>query len=211
LPPQINLIQHSNFASSFHPVRYARIWGWSTNGRVAYSIEGGINSEAGYQIDFVIFDLVANNTLFNLTVFSGPANDWLEGEVLFYAYKTPILNALRTYEIIEQRTDFFPFPLIKNNIAYYANIVDVEYGEDEQWLLGDTILRYTLLITADAGKQTIDTFTPFLWLFDVDVCGYFLSPFENIILVIIAEDLGQYLHGGILYRFVGFHLEENFH
>ena len=153
LPPQINLIQHSNFASSFHPVRYARIWGWSANGRVAYSIEGGLNSETGYQIDFVILDLITNNVLFNFTDFSGSANNWVEGEALFYVHKTSILGALRTYEIIDQRTDFLPFPLIKNNIAYYAEIIDIEYGEDEHWQLGDTILRYTLSLTVDNRRK----------------------------------------------------------
>ena len=210
LPPKINLIQHSNFALSFHPVRYARIWGWSADGRVAYSIEGGINSEASYQIDFVILDLITNNVLYNLIIHSGSANDWVEGEALFEVHGTSIENALRTHGIIEQMTDFLPFPMVRNDIMYYAQIIDIEHGEDEQWFLGDTILKYTLSIAANNGRKIIETFTPLLWLFDVDVCGYFLSPFENRILVVIAEDLGQHQHGGILYRFIGFHLGESF-
>jgi len=204
--PGINLIQYSKFASDFHPGRYARIWGWSTDEKAAYSIEGRINSEASYQIDFFIFDLVANNVLVSLTIYPDYAEGWADDETFFEVQGADILNALRTYEIIEQQTDFLPFPMTRNNILYNAQITDIEYGEDEQWLLGDTILSYVLSVTANDSKKIIGTFTPFLWLYDVDICGYFLSPFDNRILIVVAEDLGFYQHGGILYRFIGFQL-----
>jgi len=209
-PPKINLIQHSNFASSYHPVRYARIWGWSADGKAAYSIEGGLNSEASYQIDFKILDLDTNNELFNLTIFSDiypdSDNDW--AEAYFKIHREDIVNALITHRINKQQTDFLPFPITKNNNRYYAQIIDIEYGEDEKWLLGDTILKYTLSITDNDKRKIIGTYKPFLWLFDADVCGYFLSPLENKILIVIAEDLGQYQHGGILFRFIGLLAEE---
>ena len=210
LPPVINLVQYSDFASGYHPVRYVRVWGWSKNGKIAYSIEGGLNSEASYQINFAVLDLVTNNESFNLTIlidiYPGSADDW--AEVFFEEHRADIVNALITHEIIEQQTDFLPFPMLRNNNLYYAQITDTEHGEDEKWLLGDTILRYSLSVAANDRKKIIGTFKPFLWLADVDVCGYFLSPFENIILIVIAEDLGLYQHGGILYRFIGFQLGE---
>jgi len=211
--PGINLIQHSNFSSDFHSVRYARIWGWSTDGKVAYSFEGRLNSEASYQIDFFILDLVTDNILFSLIIFSEfceSADDWIEGDALFKAHEAAIVDALRTHKIIEQQTDFLPFPITRNNIMYYAQITDFEYGENEEWSFEDTIIRHTLSVTANDRRKAIGTYKPFLWLADVDVCGYFLSPFENKILIVIAEDLGFYQHGGILYRFIWFDLEESF-
>ncbi|MCL2806186.1 MAG: hypothetical protein FWD26_09620 [Treponema sp.] len=209
LPPAINLIQHSNFAADYHPDRYARIWGWSTDGKAAYSLEGRINSEASYQKDFFILDLSSNNVLFSLTIFPDSAENWIEDESFFEIQGKDIMNALETHEIIEQKTDFLPFPMTKNNNIYNAGIINIEYGEDEQWLLGDTILRYTLSFTANDKIILNETLKPFLWLYDVYVCGYFLSPSENKILIVIAEDLGLYQHGGILYRFIGFSLGES--
>ncbi|MCL2444110.1 MAG: hypothetical protein FWD13_11710, partial [Treponema sp.] len=138
--------------------------------------------------------------------YSESIDDWVDGIDLFYLHETSIQNALRTYEIIDERTNFLPFPLSRNNISYYARIDDFIYGEDEIWSLGETIIRYSLLVTANNESKVINTFKPFRWLTDADVCGYFISPCGNIILVIIAEDLGLYQHGGLLYRFVNLQL-----
>jgi len=210
-PPPINLLQYiepgSNSVSVRQNARLARVWGWSRDGKVVYSVEGGVNSEAGYSIEFVVLDLNTDKVLFNLEMNSRYVNNWAEGNALFNVYRASILNALRTHHIIAQRTEFLPFPFRRNNIVYDAQIIDIEIGEDEYWLLGNLILRYSVLATAGDRRKTLGNFTPFLWLNDVYMCGYFLSPFEDRALVVIAEDLGQYMHGGILYRFVDFHLE----
>ena len=211
-PPRVNLLHYlevDSVAVQFNS-RFARIWGWSTDGKIAFSIEGAINSEASYQIEFVVLDLIENKVLFSLIEYSRSATDWLEGEELFKLYAGSINDALQTHNIIGQRAYFSPLPTIGDNMPGDVEIIDIERGEDEYWQLGETILRYSVLATTNKGSQILGTFTPFLWLFEVHVCGYFLSPFENRVLVIIAEDLGQYSHGGIMYRYIGFHLEEDF-
>jgi hypothetical protein len=68
--------------------------------------------------------------------------------------------------------------------------IDVIRGYDENVHFDDMVLKYSVLFTANDKRKTIGTFTPFRWLGDVYICGYFLSPFENRALEIIAEDLG---------------------
>jgi len=202
----INLLQYTDSEQKDYVTRYLRIWGWSGNGKLAYSFEGYINSESSYQIDFIIFDFNINEVIFSLSGEPTYDNDYLEGEELFNLLEDQIIDAFRTHEIIRQETEFLAFPITRNNIVYDVQIIDIEYGEDEHWMLGETMLKYTVLATVNNERKVIGNFTPYRWLFDVHVCGYFLSPFENRALLIIAEDLGQYQHGGMIYRFISFDL-----
>ena len=216
LPPKVDLLQYidSDSPSVVATTRRARIWGWSADGKVAYSIEGPLNSETTFGIDFVIVDLHTNNVLFTVTLY--PSRDdiwdeWSDGEVLFHRHRASLLDAMKTHGIVEQRTDFLPFPMRKNTIVFDANVIDFEYGEDEYYQLGSQVLRYSVSVTAGDNRYTKSIIHRSGWFFDAFVCGYFLSPFENRALIVIAGDLGQYLHGGVLYTLIGFHLEEGFH
>ena len=213
LPPRVDLLQYvdSDSSSVKSNSRYARIWGWSEDGKIAYSVEGALNSETTFEIEFVVLDLVTDNVLFNFTVYD---NEWwapgeAEVEIMLNRRRPSILDAMKTHGIIEQRTDFMPFPFHRNGTVYDAQIVDIEYGITEFWDF-EVPVKYSVLVTANGKGKTIGSFIPYPWLGSVHVCGYFISPFEDRALAVVAEVLGQYQHGGVLFKFSGFHLEKGF-
>ncbi|MCL1813549.1 MAG: hypothetical protein FWG29_08520 [Treponema sp.] len=116
-PPKINLFQYTASISQrpLYGFPNARIWGWSNNGKVAYSIETEVDGRGGQKIDFVVFDLISDETIFELKMDSFDHND-VEDEILYNLFRSDIANAF--------------------------------------------------------------------------VCGYFLSPFENRALVVVAEEHG---------------------
>jgi hypothetical protein len=69
----------------------ARIWGWSNNGKVAYSIERQIDGKGGQKIDFFIFDLIPDSIVFELLMDSFDHND-VEGEALYAIFSDVILR-----------------------------------------------------------------------------------------------------------------------
>jgi hypothetical protein len=71
LPARIDLSQYLVPGPNVKPVfgnPMARIWGWSTTGKVAYSIERHIDGRGGQIIDFVIFNLMTDKTDLNLKI-----------------------------------------------------------------------------------------------------------------------------------------------
>jgi len=212
-PPQINLLQYLdqniNSASVEQNVRKERIWGWSNNGKAAFSIKGCINSETSYSIEFYIIDLITDNILYNIVIYSTSNNNFAVGEDLFNVNKEVFLEAFRKYNIIQQRIDILPLPLRRNNIVYNAQIINIINGESERWNI-PSILEYTVLVTANNKSKILRKIIPYYYPVQLYICGYFLSPFENRIIIVMAEDLGGYLHGGILYEFIGCHLGVGF-
>jgi hypothetical protein len=217
-PPKINLFKHN--ISQYPYYLYlpdARIWGWSNNGKIALSIETEIAGHGGQRIDFVIFDLISNETIFELIMSSTDIGEFgdIEDETLYNIFKVDISNALKMHNIINQRTDFFQFPIIRNYIVYDINIIDAKYRHDPEASFrfdADVVTKYTVQVTANNGKKNIGNFTPRSSLTrNMHVCGYFLSPFdENKVLVVITEVSQEFEGLGLTYRFSGFHMGEGF-
>ena len=212
-PPKINLFQHSHSVSQCPLWGFpgARIWGWSNNGKVAYSVEREIDGRGGQIINFVILDLLSDKTVFELKMDSFDNND-VTDESLYNLFSVNILNALRGHGINQGRTQFLPFPLKRNNTEYNANIIDVEYKSNDDGLFDRIVLRYKVSVMAnDLGKKIIGTFTPIENRTGyIYICGYFLSPFENRALVVVAEEHWGHEGTELTYRFSGCHLGVGF-
>jgi len=209
-PPKINLFQHTVSQAYFHELPYARIWGWSDEGKVAYSVDR--SNLTGQIIDFIILDLVTNNNVFELRMAQYNHHYTIRDEALYIFYATDILSALRIHNIINERTDFLPFPLRANSIEYNIQII-VEYQKD-QMDLGrddvDVVSRYMVAITANDRRKIIANFDAlsnvFISVFNVYVAGYFLSPFEGKVLVVVAERFWVHSMFELRYRFIGLNL-----
>jgi hypothetical protein len=211
IPPEIDLFQYNDPARhQNYSFQSARIWGWSRDGKVAYSIEGYEHDEAGYDSKLLIFDLITDSVLYTLYLDSYHHN--LEGDALYHVYRYSIENAMRAYAIADIRTGFLPFPFRRNNLAYNASVIDIKYGMYDD--NGDDInimQSYKVLVTADTRRKIIGTFTPKPGTHRVHICGYFLSPFENRALVVAAEEW-RWFRGsaGLRYLFSGCHLGAGF-
>jgi hypothetical protein len=218
LPPKINLFQYAEKTpqSALYGFPDARIWGWSKDGKVAYSIERMIDGRGGQKIDFIIFDLIPDSIVFELLMDSFDHDEIDEydytGAALYNIFSDEISNALKAHNIIGQRTEFSPLPIRQNNTEYNIGIIDTEHKKDDSGLGFDEVVsKYTVLATAGAKRKVIANLNPVKALtFRVYICCYFLSPFENRTLVIAAEEAFVFEGTELFYRFIGCHLGVGF-
>lgn len=214
LPDKINFYQVSNpeYNSSYLNCPNARIWGWSNNGKVAYSIERIEEGSGSQIINFVIFDVVSDKAVFELEMDS--SDQGVRDEKLYNLFKDNILKALQAHNIIRQKSDFLRFPLAKNDINYNSQIIDIKYIKDTSGLYDDDTLvvsKYKISVTADGKRKIINEFVPVHGItFSASVCGYVLSPYENRILVVVEETHRGFEGSDIKYRFSGCHLGTGF-
>ncbi|MDR0447303.1 MAG: hypothetical protein LBH07_01395 [Treponema sp.] len=230
-PPRINFFRYSESSSKslLYGFPESRIWGWSGNGKVAYSTEAFTDGRGGFVIEFIIFDLTSDRKLFELRIDSydhyneeSDNHNWdsfknnsAAVEDLYTLFSADILNALRIHNIIAgQKTDFLSLPFRKNNMVYNSRIIAVEHRKDESGLglaFDDIVSRYTVLVTADSKRKIIGNFNPVNSMtFHVYVCGYILSPFENRALLILAEEYWGFEGTELAYRLSGCHLGVGF-
>ena len=213
-PPKINLFQYSRPVSqSLYGFPEARIWGWSNNGKIAYSIETEVDGRGGQKIDFVILDLVTDKTLYELKMdsFDHGEDNGVTGEALYGLYRTVIINALNTHNIIRGAAAFLPFPLVKNNTTYNAQIANIDYKSDEYGFFDRVVSKYNVTVAANGKTKTIGIFLPVRGVTGrVYMCGYFLSPFENRVMAAAAEEAWGFEGTELIYRFAGCHLGVGF-
>lgn len=187
----------------------ARIWGWSNNGKFAYSLEREIGGRGGQKIDFVVFDLISDNIVFELKMDSFDHNG-VTDEALYNLFMNDISNALKTHNIADKRTEFLRFPIRKNNVEYDSRVINVERKKHQDWRDG-IVSKYAISVTANNKKKTIGAFSPVHTVtMDVYVSGYILSPFENRALVVAAEEHMGFEGAELTYRFSGCHLGAGF-
>jgi len=216
LPPEVDLLKYidvdknNSWVGSFIGPGIIRIWGWSKTGKIAYSIED-VGAYSGFmEVIFIIFDYVNDNTLLKIDVNALDIdNDEAVAQDLFNHIKNKISDALKTHNITEQYAEFLPFPIKKNNTAYNINISGFTSGEDMWGAI--PITGYTVSVTAK-GKTKIIMVNDYTRASKVYVCGYFISPFENRALIVLAEQTPPEFEGDVyLYLvFSGCHLDQGF-
>ena len=208
-PPKINFFQYSVSTSQYSIYGFpnTRIWGWSNNGKVAYSTEREIEGRGGQIIDFVVFDLISDTIVFKLKMDSYEQND-VTDESLYNLFKDTILSTMKMYDIIENRTEFLQFPIRKNNLIYSCQIIDVKHKDGLGGFFDNIVVsKYLVQVTASNRRKIIGNFNPVNFLTRwVYVCGYFLSPFENRALVVVEEEYWGFEGTEFTYSFSGCHL-----
>jgi hypothetical protein len=196
-----------------------KMWGWAKNGRVAYSLEGKDDTAAGagyFCVDFIIFDFIEDINLFEFTMNSidQSAGQWkTRGKIavdLYAIYADEINGALSKYGIIEQQAEFLPLPIKQNNAVYTADAVMTSQSAQPGY--GNPEIEYKIVVKKNnASSNTITTVQTSASA--IAVCGYFLSPFENRVLVVIAEADGGamcFFPAKMRFRFSGCHLDMGF-
>ena len=206
IPPYIDLFQYLKNDVKFgitNPTSFPdiRIWGWSTDGKVAYSQELYSEGSGMVHITFRVFDFISDKVLYKLDV---PPDDVSIAEYYNRSAKE-IKAALSQNKIVERQVDYLPFPIRKGNFVYNGNVIKT-FDDNKN------LKNYRVVIDRNTGKQkTIiaeDAFPGFEY--DAAIAGYFLSPFGNRALIVIAKEVYVFEGTGITYVFSGCHLETGF-
>lgn len=192
VPPVIDLLQFVDSDKDIHIMSdKIRIWGWSKDGKVAYSTEYA-SDRGGYFLSFIIMNIITDEIIFQKEFDSWKYSDnrrETPAEV-YVIERELILNAMKTHAIEGYQTYFREFPFKRNNFEYTS------FAETE--LLTETEeperihLKYDIIVSRNGRNKIIKNVpevSAMLWpsAFTVFVCGYFLSPFENRALIVIAE------------------------
>ena len=213
LPPIVNLFQYNENADYRFPSHEEyRIWGWSKDGKVAYSYimnDGGLTMK-----HVIIFNLVDNSFIYNNQV-----SDWLtdeaynhdndgnaiddDGQIIdFNAIYKEFHNICIENGIEFVQTEYKRLPVVHNNKTF--NIIEDVLRKDVDGL--DVVDRYQIVVETEGEIKIIQTAQEG-YTYNIFSLGYFISPFENRALLV----MGSHIVGGYLYNFfVGFDLDSGF-
>jgi hypothetical protein len=210
LPEKIDLFQYVVPNDDIYGFPDVRIWGWSTNGKTAYSVERNIEGRGGVSIQFIIFDLVEDTIDFEINVDSNDYNlDDYGGNTIMYLYNLnseDINNAIRKNNIVYKKNIYSPLPgKIKN--ADYSCYSNIENEKEPEFY--DKIKGYSIIVNRNNKSKTVKN-TMDVEALSVYICGYFKSPFEDRILIVTAEEKWGFEGTELYYYFVGCHLERGF-
>lgn len=198
--------------------------GWSRDGKFAYIAElssdamGHCPNELAYFI-WVVQDMINDRILWD----SG--KEYKEGlpEALARAemveiFRWELANRMAGYRqhlnrngiVINSDIRLGKFPLLCNGSEYRAFIVDCKrgskYGFDETFITG-----YGVVMAKDSLGKTIGRY-PDSCLLDLRIAGYFKSPFEPRIALVVCDVMRGFegLPHSVTPRFIGCHLESGF-
>ncbi|MDR2869869.1 MAG: hypothetical protein LBV04_05425 [Deferribacteraceae bacterium] len=201
-------------AVAVHDSPDLRLWGWSPDGKVAYSTDYTDNAPRVH-MTFAVFDAVTDDVIFQFVVRSDELGDSVavpDATIALYNKAMPvILFALKHFDIRENKSALMQFPLKRNGVSYEAIVADVKYPADE-----DALEEYTVLInaTGENAKKTQKIVSredysnfEYSFVYSAEVRGYFLSPFEHRILLVVVEQIPNH---DIKYRLYGSHLGVGF-
>jgi hypothetical protein len=220
LPAKINLFQYvvpkdavydySHPYNDIYGFPDARIWGWSANGKIAYSTERSIEGRGGVAVHFLIFDLVTDEIDFEIKIDSNDYDiDDSNENTIIYLYnlnRENIVNAINRNKIIDKASIYLPLPAkIKN--ADYSCHSNIKYETEPEFY--DKIKDYSIIVSRNNKSKIVKTATDVEAL-SVYVCGYLQSPFEDRILIVTAEEKWGFEGSELYYYFVGCHLERGF-
>ena len=198
IPSPTNLFQHSVSSGAIYEFPTVRIWGWSAEGKIAYSIEREMAGVGGKIIEFNVFDAVEDDVVSNFNIDSYDID------------RVSITNALRANNIVEGEIGFQPFPIRRNNMEYLCSLTNVAYSPDSYGFFNDNISKYSVVVTANGKSKTVNTFSGGNLTRKVYICGYILSPFENRALLVLAEERFVFEGTELFYVFCGCHLGVGF-
>jgi hypothetical protein len=158
-------------------------------------------------------DLITDRVVFEVIIDSNNYWDLEEAyekkitiEDIYSVKKEMILNSLKTYEIEAYQTDFLPFPIQRNGYEYTCS---VKLEILTEYRFGDPFLNCDIIVNRNEKSKIIKT------LFEIranaiDICGYFMSPFENRALIVTAREQWVWEGTALFYTFSGCHLGVGF-
>ncbi len=189
-----------------------RLWGWSPNGMIAYSIERGVEGRGGVLVEYVIQSLESDDRLWTATYDSLAWDDPepADGDfsaLAFARIKDFWLGKLAYYGIVQSATEFREWPLYASGHVYAATIDLVREKEPD---FRDAVASYAVLVSRDGRRGKVIRREPWPRALAVFVCGYFKSPYEDRIAVITAEERFVFEGTELFYEVSGCDLTKGF-
>ncbi|MCL2765147.1 MAG: hypothetical protein FWD40_07725 [Treponema sp.] len=232
LPLIVDLFQfdeeHEHFISLnywFSSRNNFRLWGWSRDGKAAYSYADIWDGPGWISTEVYILDLIDNSILWKNSVVDngegrrmiysegsgydeeGPAIDY---EAFFQGFRNICIN--NGIEFIQ--TEFRKLPVIHNNIVY--NVIEEINKKEDSHYGYEEIESYRIIVETQGKRKVIneDGFseTEFIQntIFNVFSLGYFISPFENRALIVIGRHIPHYEATNNDFLLVSCHLDTDF-
>jgi hypothetical protein len=222
-PPANNFSKYLDFERTTYSD--IRIWGWSRDGKVAYS--NYISFEGDVFFVFIL-DMVNDKVLWRNTLdfFDDPHPyeenyHWFDGD-FYLDFINSFKNKCVQNGIEFIQTEFKELPIRHNNqtvnIILEKNETSLSHSEmDNLLIIGGKFEGYKI-IAENQGKQKIILEKDFnihksnytIYADDIFVCGYFISPFENRALIVIGEFAHSWEGSDVTYSFAGCHLSVGF-
>jgi hypothetical protein len=184
VPPLINLFKYSlNQDTASLP--NMRIWGWA-NDKIAYTIE----TERHYEksIQFYVQNLATNEFIFSYVTdeysnFNDYYNDYYSDPESMENIRKKI-DMFKTFGIVYFNNPLHPFPINYNNEQYRCTI-NIEYNVNKR-IEKYFVKSYSITVEMPDSKSIIKTFSGLNYLW-VELCGYFINPVDNKLIVVICE------------------------
>ena len=194
-----------------------RIWGWSRTGKIAYSTETVMIYKGGIEINFNILDSVTDEIVFSWVIDSSDyvGSDW-DGTIksLYQKNRTAIANAMREHGIVEAPAEFLPLPISRRGNIYIFSVINTMRAKNEWGFYdnsGGVIQKFDVTAETGGKRKTIFSFNdPESRTGHAYITGFFMSPYEERALIVIAEEYRGYQEVMLRYTFAGCHLNIGF-
>jgi hypothetical protein len=198
---KVHFINYNNWFSSRYDFR---IWGWSKDGKVAYSYTEFQDGAGWETIKFYILNFIDDEILWSKIL-----NDD-EGTLDYDALYREFMTICKNNRIEFIQAEFKKMPVMHNNKTY--NVIEEQNKRDDSDDYGyNTIESYKITVETQGKSKVIneDTFSEPA-VFDIFPLGYFISPLENRALIVIGRHIRHWEGTNNDYIFAGCHLDIGF-
>jgi hypothetical protein len=191
-----------------------RVWGWSADGKLAWSVERAIEGRGGWEVTYNVQDLVSDEVLWTWTddseAWGDGGMDLAAGEVMPTSYgrnRAMITAKLAAYGIKQVEVAYGGFPA---TIGGHGFACRAETNPGAEAGGADAVMDYRILIRRDNKGEKALTSVRKARALAVYACGFLKSPFENRIAVIIAEERFVFEGSELFYSVAGCSLSVGF-
>jgi len=203
LPPRVNFFQFIGY-DRLRTMSDVRIWGWSRDGKVAYSRAWFTGHGPTIDLDALIFDLVNNTIVWRDRTDDYYANVW--GVFFEYSAEEPndalssfilrFREAGERYGIEFAQTPLMDFPIVCDGRATNILLETSEMPDDGAFRFGD-IWNYRIIAESGGIRSIVREATydqsSFHLPANIFRLGHFISPFGNVALIAIG--IHRHEHG----------------
>ena len=213
-PPPVDYFQYVNFEPNYKHSDL-RLWGWSKNSNIAYTIKKNLDPMEGNIFIAVIF-----NTIDDVVVWQDSlnSNDYKENE--YYAAFNNFIKSFMSRAgqngieftpeaSLQGQAGFKGLPIRHNNQV--VNITVETGNKTGDWHEGyGNIGSYKIIAKKDGRRKIIHEKTLDRPVMDIITCGYFINPFDNRALIVIGEYELAFEGYDVKYVLIGCHLSTGF-
>jgi hypothetical protein len=207
-PPPIDYFQYIDFKPmySVNDISDLRFWGWSKNSNVAYTINMNLEPMEGSRFTAVIFNTIDDTILWRSSInsynFLGNYNEVFNDLIDNFKIKA-LQNGIEF-----TKADFKSLPIRHNNqtVNIIVETKTVELHDSEYIGIGS----YKIIAEIDGRRKTVHEKILVMPAEDVKIYGYFISPFEDRVLIVAGEYVYGFEGYDVRYVLIGCHLSIGF-